>query len=50
MKNEWIKSSILIIIIMQIVYILKILLETIIRFISFKLKSERIYKLSLIIS
>ena len=50
MKNEWIKSSILIIIIMQIVYILKILLETIIRFISFKLKSERIYKISLILS
>ena len=50
MKNEWIKSSILIIIIMQIVYILEILLETIIRFISFKLKSERIYKISLILS
>ena len=50
MKEEWIKSSILIIIIMQIVYILEILLETIIRFISFKLKSERVYKISLILS
>ena len=50
MKNEWIKSSILVIILMQIVYILEILLETIIRFISFKLKSERVYKISLILS
>ena len=47
MKNEWIKSSFVIIIIMQILSILIILLETIIRFLSFKCKSEKIYKISL---
>ena len=47
MKNEWIKSSLVIIIIMQILSILIILLETIIRFLSFKCKSEKIYKISL---
>ena len=50
MRNEWIKSSIIIIIIMEILSILKCLLETILRFISFKCKSEKIYKLSLILS
>ena len=50
MKMEWIKSSIIIIIIIQIIYILECLLETILRFISFKLKSERIYKISLLFS
>ena len=50
MKMEWIKSSIIIIIIMQILYVLECLLETILRFISFKLKSERIYKISLLFS
>ena len=48
MKIEWLKSSIIIIIIMQIIYVLECLFETIIRFISFKLKSERIYKISLL--
>ena len=50
MRDEWIKSSIIIILIMQIISILKCLLETILRFISFKCKSEKIYKLSLILS
>ena len=50
MRDEWIKSSIIIIIIMQILSILECLLETILRFISFKCKSEKIYKLSLILS
>ena len=50
MKNEWIKSSIIIIIIMQILSILICFLESVIRFISFKCKSERIYKISLLLS
>ena len=43
---EWIKSSIVIMIIMQIISILRCLLETILRFISFSRKSEKIYKIS----
>ena len=43
---EWIKSSILIIIIMQILSILKCLFETIFRFLSFKYQSEKLYKVS----
>ena len=50
MKIEWIKSSIIIIIIMQILSILICFLESVIRFISFKCKSERIYKISLLLS
>ena len=43
---EWIKSSIAIIIIIQILSILLILLETIIRFLSFKCESEKLFKVS----
>ena len=43
---EWIKSSIVIMIIMQIISILRCLLETILRFIGFRFKSEKIYKIS----
>ena len=43
---EWVKSSILIIIIMQILSVLKCLYETIFRFLSFKCESEKLYKLS----
>ena len=43
---EWIKSSITIVIIMQLLSILKCLLESGLRFLSFKLKSEKIYKVS----
>ena len=50
MKEEWIKSSFIIIIIMQILSILLSLLEAIIRFLSFKCKSEKLYKLSLFLS
>ena len=42
---EWIKSSICIILIMQILSILLALLEALIRLLAFKLKSERIYKI-----
>ena len=44
-KKEWIKSSIAIIIIFQILSLLSVLVSSLIRSISFKLKSERIYKL-----
>ena len=43
---EWIKSSILIIIIMQILSLLKCLFEAVFRFLSFKCESEKIYKFS----
>ena len=46
---EWIKSSFTIMIIMQILSTLKVLLETFLRFLSFKFKSERIYKISKLI-
>ena len=50
MKEEWIKSSFVIIIIMQILSILLSLLESIIRFLSFKCKSEKMYKISIFLS
>ena len=43
---EWIKSSISIIIIMQVLSFLRCLLETCLRFLSFKVKSEKIYKIA----
>ena len=45
-RREWIKSSFFIFIIMQIFSIFLILIETILRYLSFKMKSERIFKLS----
>ena len=48
-RIEWMKSSVLIIIFMQIISILTCLLVSIIRFIGFKLKSEKIYKISLLL-
>ena len=50
MQIEWIKSSIVIMIILQIISILTCTFETIFRFLSFRYKSERIYKLSKIIN
>ena len=43
---EWIKASVLIIIIMQTLSILKCLFETIFRFLSFKCESEKLFKIS----
>ena len=43
---EWVKSSILIIIIMQLISILKCFYETVFRFLSFKCESEKLYKVS----
>ena len=48
MKREWFIFSLFIIIVMQIVSFLVCLLESILRFISFKCKSEKIYKISLL--
>ena len=49
-KKEWIKSSITIIIIMQIFSFLMIFLEVILRQVSFGCKSEKVYKVKKIIS
>ena len=49
-KGEWIKSSIIIICLMQILPLLLCLLDTFIRFISFKCKSERLFRLSSFLS
>ena len=43
---EWIKSSITIVIIMQLLSALKCLLESGLRYLSFKIKSEKLYKIS----
>ena len=43
---EWVKSSIVILIIMQILSILSCLLEAGLRIMSFKFKSEKMYKIS----
>ena len=50
MKKEWIITSVIIIFAMQFVYFLKLLLETIIRFIAIKCKSERLFKISQFLS
>ena len=47
---EWIKSSIFIFLIIQIISILQCLLEAILRFTSFYFKSERIFKVSKLIN
>jgi hypothetical protein len=49
MKKEWLIFSLLIIICIQILSLISCILETIIRFVSFKCKSERLYKLSLLL-
>ena len=43
---EWIKSSITIFIIMQLLSLLKCILETSLRFLSYKFNSEKLYKIS----
>ena len=45
-QYEWIKSSITLIIIIQILSILTSLIETILRFLGFIFKSERIFRVS----
>ena len=45
-QMEWIKSNIVVIIIMQVLSFLRCLLETCLRFLSFKVRSEKIYKIA----
>ena len=49
-KMEWIKSSIFIILSIYIISILFTLIETLLRFVSFEIKSERMYRASLWLS
>ena len=46
---EWIKSSITIFIFMQILSLLKCILETSMRFLSYRFNSEKLYKISKIL-
>ena len=48
--NEWIYSSIFIIVFMEILSLIIILIETLLRFLSLKVNSEKIYKMSLVLS
>ena len=48
--DEWIKSSVFIIVSMEMLSILTIFMESSLRFISFRINSEKIYKLSLFFS
>ena len=48
-KIEWIKSSIFTIILIQLFSTIVILIETLLRFISLEIKSERMYRLSLLL-
>ena len=50
MKKEWLIFSILIIACIQLLSLLTYLLETIIRYLSFRFKSEKLFKLSLLFS
>ncbi len=45
-KYEWIKSCIVIIILVHLIYIIVTLIETLLRFVSFEIKSEKMYKAS----
>ena len=49
-KAEWIITSIVVIFGMQILYLLKIILESGLRIISIKLKSEKLFKVSQFLS
>ena len=49
-KIEWIKSSFTIIIIMNIISIILVFLEALLRILSFKFKSEKLFKLKQILS
>ena len=50
MKKEWLIFSVLIIVCVQIISFIKSFIETILRFMSFRCKSEKLFKLSLIFS
>ena len=50
MKKEWLIFSVLIIVCVQIISLIKSFIETILRFMSFRCKNEKLFKLSLIFS
>ena len=47
MKIEWIKSNVFIILLVHLISVIVTLIETLLRFVSFEIKSEKIYKASL---
>ena len=47
MKSEWIKSSVFIIILIHFLSVFVILIEALLRFVSFEIKSERMYRASI---
>ena len=47
MKIEWIKSSIFIILLVHLISVIVTLIETLLRFVSFEIKREKMYKASL---
>ncbi len=49
-NNEWILSSIFIIVVMQILYFISTIFEASLRFLSIKFESEKLFKLSLFLS
>ena len=50
MKKEWLIFSVLIIVCIQVISLLTSFLEAILRFMSFRCKSEKLFKLSLLFS
>ena len=50
MSKEWILTNIIVFFVMQVLYLIILLIETIIRFIAIKCKSERLFKMSQFIS
>ena len=48
-NNEWILSSIFIIVVMQILYFISTIFEASLRFLSIKFESEKLFKLSLLL-
>ena len=50
MQIEWIKSSIFIIFIRQILSVIQCILETSLRIISFRYESEKVFKISKLIN
>ena len=47
MKVEWMKSSFLIILLVHLISVIVTIVESLLRFISFEIKSEKMYKASL---
>ena len=50
MKKEWLIFSVLIIVCIQVLSLITSFIETVLRFLSFRFKSEKLFKLSLLLS